>query len=607
MPSLLAALLLAAPDYATQVKPLLAARCFACHGALAQKGGLRLDTVASMRKAEAVVPGNSAESPLVLHVVGKERRRMPPPADGEHLKKEEIALLAAWIDAGAPHPADERPEADPREHWAFRPPQRPAMPAGAGKNPIDSFLAARMKAAPRPEADRRVLLRRAALGLTGLPPSEAEAEAFLADARPDAYERLVDRLLASPAYGERWGRHWLDVWRYSDWWGLGAEVRNSQKHIWRWRDWIRESLDADAGYDSMVRDMLAADELHPADEPRQRATGYLARSYFKFNRNTWLEEVVEHSAKGFLGLTMNCAKCHDHKYDPIAQEDFYRFRAFFEPYQVRTDFATSLDTEKDGVPRAFDCDLGRPTFLFIRGDEKNPRKKPIPPGLPSVFGAKLDIRAIPLPPEAHSPGTRPAMLALHLKEAEAKAAVARAALAKARHALAAAERTPPPKEAVGAAIKDDFAKSRPELWETRAGKWTHKGGKLLQESDAALRSVLRLKGEPPGDFDARLVFAPTGGKMWKSVGLAFDVADGNEVLVYLSAYEGGPKLQVMFKRGGADVYPPEGTKAMPVKLGTPKTLLVKVRGQQVEAEVDGKKALSYKLPVPRKAGAVEVV
>src|SRR5437660_749642 len=133
----------------------------------------------------------------------------------------------------------------------------------------------------------------------------------------DAYEKVVERLLASPQYGERWGRHWMDVWRYSDWWGLGAEVRNSQKHVWHWRDWIVESLNADKGYDQMVREMLAADELYPTDPGRLRATGFLARQYFIFNRTTWLDETIEHTGKGFLALTLNCARCHDHKYDPF--------------------------------------------------------------------------------------------------------------------------------------------------------------------------------------------------------------------------------------------------------------------------------------------------
>ena len=156
--------------------------------------------------------------------------------------------------------------------------------------------------------------------------------AFVADPSDRAYEALVDRLLASPQYGERWGRHWMDVWRYSDWDGFGAEVRESQPHIWRWRDWIVESLNRDMPYDRMIVAMLAADETDPCDTSSLRATGFLVRNWYKFNRNVWLEDTVEHTAKAFLGITLNCAKCHDHKYDPIPQTDYYAFRAFFEPY-----------------------------------------------------------------------------------------------------------------------------------------------------------------------------------------------------------------------------------------------------------------------------------
>src|SRR5213075_3069610 len=186
-------------------------------------------------------------------------------------------------------------------HWAFAPPVRPPVPevknTGWVRNPVDAFVAAeheRRGLTPRPEPPRHVLLRRVYLDLVGLPPTRAELTAFLADTSPDAYEKVVDRLLASPEYGERWGRHWMDVWRYSDWWGLGAEVRNSQKHIWHWRDWIIESLNTDKGYDQMLREMLAADELYPNDLDRLRATGFLARQYFIFNRTAWLDETIEH-------------------------------------------------------------------------------------------------------------------------------------------------------------------------------------------------------------------------------------------------------------------------------------------------------------------------
>jgi hypothetical protein len=298
----------------------------------------------------------------------------------------------------------------------------------------------------QPPAERRILLRRVYLDLIGLPPSRDDLAAFVADESPHAYERVVDRLLASPQYGERWGRHWMDIWRFSDWWGLGAEVRNSQKHIWHWRDWIIESLNADKGYDQMVREMLAADELYPNDLDRLRAGGFLARQYFRFNRNTWLEEAVEHTSKAFLGLTMNCAKCHEHKFDPIDQADFYRFRAFFEPYQVRTEQVPGeIDFEKDGIPRGFDCNLDVPTFAFTRGDEKRPETdRPIAPGVPSIvsFG-ELTIRPVALPPEAQAPGLRSYVLEDHLRVAGKQIAAARAALAKAKSALAEDENREP--------------------------------------------------------------------------------------------------------------------------------------------------------------------
>jgi mono/diheme cytochrome c family protein len=461
LPAIVLALLLVARpvcaagkvDYFKEVKPLLAAHCYACHGALQQKAGLRLDTVkallAGSDRGVVAIPGRAADSRILGHVSASGGLgRMPPPGLGEALSPEQIATLRAWIDQGALGPPDEKPEPDPREHWAFRTPARPAIPALKDRtgvtNPIDAFLAAEWEKrglVPQGPADRRLLLRRVYLDLVGLPPTLAEREAFLADVSADAYEKVVDRLLASPHYGERWGRHWMDVWRYGDWWGLGAEVRNSQKHIWHWRDWIIESLNADKGYDQMVREMLAADELYPDDLDRLRATGYLARSYFLFNRNTWLDEVVEHTSKAFLGLTLNCAKCHDHKYDPVAQADYYRLRAFFEPYQIRTDeVPAQVDFEKDGIPRAFDCNLEVPTYRFVRGDEKRPQKdRPLAPGLPPLLAlGKLDIHPISLPPAAHTPGLRPFVLADHLKIAEQHVVAAHDQLAAAHRAVAGA-------------------------------------------------------------------------------------------------------------------------------------------------------------------------
>jgi hypothetical protein len=440
-------------DYLRDVKPILTARCYACHGALKQKGKLRLDTAALMREGgaqgPAIVVGKSAESRLIDRVSRTDERRMPPEAEGEALSAKEITVLKQWIDQGAVAPVAEKPEPDPREHWAFRAPVRPAVPTVKNvawvRNPIDAFLAAehdRHGLTPQPPAERRLLLRRVYLDLIGLPPTPAEMEAALRDPSPDWFERVVDRLLASPQYGERWGRHWMDIWRYSDWWGLGAEVRHSQKHIWHWRDWIIESLNADKGYDQMLREMLAADELYPTDLDRLRATGYLARSYFRFNRTTWLDEVVEHTSKAFLGLTMNCGKCHDHKYDPISQTDYYRMRAFFEPYQVRMDqLPGETNLEKDGLPRVFDCNLDAPTYLFIRGDDKRPVKDhPLSPGVPALLAlGELEIKPVNLPAEAHFPGLRPFVLEDHLRLAEGQVQAARQGLEQAKKALADAE------------------------------------------------------------------------------------------------------------------------------------------------------------------------
>lgn len=414
-------------DYRKEIRPVLQERCYACHGALAQMSKLRVDSGANMLKRGVIVPGKPGESELIARVSSTDdETRMPP--EGHALKPDQIAKLKAWIEQGANVPADDAQEPDPRDHWSFRTPIRPAIPSTKyeTRNPIDNFITARWTEkglTPVKPADTRVLLRRVTLDLTGLPPTAAEYDAFLKDESPDAYGKVVNRLLASPQYGERWGRHFLDIWRYSDWWGLGAELRNSQKHIWHWRDWVVESFNADLGYDEMIRQMLAADELYPTDPARLRATGYLARPYFLFNRTTWLDEVVEHTGKGFLGLTFNCAKCHDHKYDPVKQADYYSYRAIFEPYQVRTDLLPGeADVTNNGIPRVFDCNLEATTPFHIRGDERNPDKdRVVTPGLPQFLAPDgLTISPVKLPQNAHQPLRRPEIARTVLRAAELK-------------------------------------------------------------------------------------------------------------------------------------------------------------------------------------------
>jgi hypothetical protein len=302
----------------------------------------------------------------------------------------------------------------------FEPVTRPAVPkvkdAQWGRNPIDAFIAAEREKRglkPRPEARKHVLLRRVYLDLIGLSPTPEEQRAFVADSSPDAYEKVVDRLLASPHYGERWGRHWMDVWRYSDWAGWGEQVRDSQPHIWRWRDWIVDSLNADKGYDRMVREMLAGDELAPLDPDALRATGYLVRNYKRLSREKWMEDVVDHTGQAFLGITTGCARCHDHMYDPMTQREYYQLRAIFEPHQVRTDWVPGeLDTAKNGLPRAFDAKPDAPTYFYVRGDERQPLKdQPLQPGVPAFLGGKLEIRPVPMPLLARFPEKQPHVIA----------------------------------------------------------------------------------------------------------------------------------------------------------------------------------------------------
>ena len=410
-----------AGDYEAVLKPLLRERCVSCHGALQQKAGLRLDTVAGMlrggKHGPVLVVGKAEQSVMVLRTSSADAdERMPPEHEGQPFSEAQLALLKQWITDGASAPAGETPEADPRDHWAFRPRQRPPVPTVARgdwvRNPIDAFISRSHEAAtlsPRPEAPRRLQIRRLYLDLIGLPPTEAEMRQALGDPSEEGYARTVDRLLEDPRHGERWARHWMDVWRYSDPWGLGDQHRNSARHLWHWRDWIVESLNADLPYDEMIRLMLAADESHPDDLEQLRATGFLARNYFLFNRNQWLDETVEHVGKAFLGLTLNCAKCHDHKYDPLPQTDYYRMRAFFEPYQVRMDLVPGeADLARDAIPRAYDRNPETPTYLFVRGQETQPdRSRVMAPGVPALLGVTLpDIRPVDLPPTAWQPERR---------------------------------------------------------------------------------------------------------------------------------------------------------------------------------------------------------
>lgn len=435
-------------DYSRDIKPILKERCFACHGALQQKAGLRLDTGVLIRKGgdggPAVVASQPAASPLLARISSDDTSiRMP--AESKPLTAEQIALIKSWIEQGATSPENEPPEQDPREHWAFKKPSRPMRPEVRSskseiRNEVDAFVASRLESVgiePRPSAERHVLLRRVYLDLIGLPPTREELQTFLADESPTAYEAVVDRLLRDPRHGERWARHWMDIWRYSDWYGRRhvPDVWNSAPQIWRWRDWIVRSLNADHGYDRMVREMLAADEVCPEDDDAAVATGYLIRNWYALNPNDSMRATVEHTGKAFLGLTFNCAHCHDHKYDPISQDDYFRLRAFFEPISIRQDrvpgeadpgpfeeysYGKLRKIQRLGAVRIFDKTPDAPTWFYTGGDERNRVKDrgSMSPGVPAFLSESSPLIApVELPSRVWYPGLRPTIQATAIADA----------------------------------------------------------------------------------------------------------------------------------------------------------------------------------------------
>ncbi|MSR56978.1 MAG: DUF1553 domain-containing protein [Planctomycetaceae bacterium] len=604
-------------DYVQDVKPILSRRCYACHGALKQKNGLRLDTAALAQQGgeggPALVPEKSSESLLIDALTGANGVAQMPP-EGEPLKPEEIELLRKWIDQGAHAPVEKIP-LDPAKHWSYQPPVRPAVPMTANlagvPNPIDAFIAdghQKHGLQPAAPAAKNLLLRRIYLDLIGLPPTRAELDEFLADTSSDAYEKVVDRLLDSPRYGERWGRHWMDVWRYSDWDGFGAEIRESQPFIWRWRDWIIESVNADKPYDRMIVEMLAGDEIAPSDPQTIRATGFLVRNWYKFNRNVWLDFTIEHTAKAFLGTTLNCARCHDHMYDPIAQQDYYRFRAIFEPHTVRTDRVPGQpDITKDGLARIFDENAAAPTFLFTRGDEKRPDKdNPLAAAIPTVLSrSEFKIEPVSLSPTEFYPGLRPWAQQETLAQAQSAVSTARTKWTEGHSLLAAARQklvdhlvaksggTVKPADPAAIVFADDFATAKPDLWTPGVGQWEHRDGHLVQSDPRdAVTQLLSVKTHP-ADFMARFRFKTTGGDVYKSVGLSFDAAEDHDFwAVYLSAVG---KLSIFRRVAGQDMYFDDGAKDFPVELNREYELQVAVRGSLLNVWVDGQLQFVYRL------------
>ncbi|MBA0085812.1 MAG: DUF1549 domain-containing protein, partial [Acidobacteria bacterium Pan2503] len=311
-------------DFNRDIRPILSDACFACHGPEddGRQGNLRLDTKESVFADRdgyrIIVPGNSSASRLYQRISAKERS-MPPASSGRTLTAKQIELIRDWIDQGAKW----------QSHWAFDPPKRPATPAvkerNWPKNPIDYFTLARLEAEglkPSAEADKATLLRRVAFDLTGLPPTPAEVDSFVADHSPDAYEKRVDQLLGSPHYGERMAIEWLDLARYADTHGYHID---SLREMWPWRDWVINAFNRDMPFDEFTIEQLAGDLLPDATLEQKIASGFNRNNMINFEGGAIPEEyhveyVVDRAsttATTWLGLTMGCARCHDHKYDPI--------------------------------------------------------------------------------------------------------------------------------------------------------------------------------------------------------------------------------------------------------------------------------------------------
>ena len=356
---LLAAIpLLAADPLPEKALSVLKKNCLACHGAALKASGLDLrsreSTTAGGERGPALVPGFPDRSPLYSFAAHKTNPTMPP---GAKISDTDLETLNLWITAGAPWPAaaptpgqneakaalaamENRPITDQeRNFWSFRPITRPAIPntgSPFGKtNPIDSFLAAKWqehKLKPSPQADPRTLIRRAYLDITGLPPTPTQVEAFVNDKSPKAWENLVESLLASPHYGERWGRHWLDMVRFAD--SGGFEYDNDRPNVWRYRDYVVRAFNADKPIDQFIREQIAGDELdHPTTDSRL-ATGFLRLGVennvkSEMTKLDELDDVVSTTSLAFLGMTIGCARCHNHKFDPIPQKDYYQIQAVF--------------------------------------------------------------------------------------------------------------------------------------------------------------------------------------------------------------------------------------------------------------------------------------
>lgn len=390
------------------IRPILSDKCFACHGfdAKQRQADLRLDTVEgayaiSGEGKVAIKPSDLQGSELWHRIISDDpQQRMPPAESNKTLSAEEKETIKRWIEQGAAY----------QKHWAFEPPVRPDFPAGETKHPIDVLIAERLKRegfALSPEADRETLLRRVSLDLIGLPPSPEEIDVFLADTSPDAYEKQVDRLLASSHYGERMATFWLDVARYGD---TNGYLHDLLRTGWPWRDWVVKSFNDNAPFDQFVVDQLAGDLLPAPTEQQTLATAFLRNHPITAEGGTIAAEYMNEYAAdrvqtvgtAFLGLGLNCCRCHDHKFDPLTQSDFYSLQAYFNSitekhlennqsnaYPPLIDVPSPLLPDGDKVMVMVMQEAPEPTatFVLVRGQYDQPdATRPTPRRTPAVFG-----------------------------------------------------------------------------------------------------------------------------------------------------------------------------------------------------------------------------
>ncbi len=351
-------------DFRRDIEPIFQRSCLACHGPDKQRGGLRLDqgelAMRGSNSGPIIVPGKAAASRLLHVVAGLDPAVHMPPKEKKPLTTAEIGKLRAWIEQGARWPKQAvAGKISTSKHWAFQPIRKEKSPSVRGtdwvQNAIDAFILARLEKeniSPSPEADRGTLVRRLSYDLLGLPPTPQEVDAFLKATSPDAYSRLVDRLLQSPHYGERWGRHWLDLARYAD--SDGYEQDRPRPFAWRYRDWVIRAINRDMPFDQFTLEQLAGDLLPDATVEQKTATGFHRNTLTNREGGTDKEQFrveacfdrVATTAKAFLGLTMGCAQCHDHKYDPFSQREFYQLFAFFNS-DDEIDLPTAVPGEEE--------------------------------------------------------------------------------------------------------------------------------------------------------------------------------------------------------------------------------------------------------------------